>query len=508
MTSNAAEAQVREAMYGENKQEFYIDEVAKCAADFWYWATTYVYVLDTEEGRGIIRFESWHHLREIYRLSLRHKWLIFLKSRQIGVSWLWCALALWEVMFHEARTVAIFSKNGTASTEMKERSKFIWAQLPDWMRLPVGRDNDEVMEFPSMNSKIQSFPATEDAGRMSSATLVIIDEWAFHRYAYKNWGAIAPTAEKAKNLICISTADGRANLYYEKWMEAKNGENDFFPVFISWKARPGRNMEWWARMKRNLGTLLALQEYPLNENDAFLIAGDCFFEVDNLHEMPILSPAVKLDGGAVGWLPPEGQTFVAGIDTALGISKGKNDFSVLQILDRDSGEQAAMLRSRMPLEDWCFMALKLLVRYGSPPVVIEEQPQGLLVARIFSEANYPRVWYRSKNRLWTTTKQNRDMVLNDLAMDIRTHDLEKKVGITLHDVNTLNECLGFAWDEDHHKFQASTGHDDTVMALALANFLRKDRAFSGDYNEPAKPYVKGLWKTARKRLTDVDWSIR
>lgn len=483
--------------------------MALCATDFWYWATNYVYVLDAnDQGESIIRFKKWRHLRELYRLSLRHKMLLVLKSRQIGVSWLWAAIALWETLFHEGRVVAIFSKNQVSSAEMKDRAKFIWQHLPDWQRLPHGKDNDEVLEFPQNNSKIQSFPATEDAGRMSTASLVIIDEWAFHKYAYKNWGAIRPIVEHGR-MIGISTADGKNNLFYELWARAKQGENDFLPVFISWKARPGRTQEWWEKEKRNLGNLLALQEYPLYESDAFLIAGDCFFDVDQLHSQPVAAPLRRL-GDAKIWFEPEeaGKRLVAAVDTALGGAKNKGDFSVLQMLNRNTGEQVAVLRSRKPIEEWIVDAAELLEMYGSPPVIIEEQPQGMLVAKMLKDRQYPRIWHRSKDRpVWHTGPGNRNELLGDLAMDVRISDPEKGEGVILHDEETVNECLGFAYNEEKHRFEASTGHDDTVMSLALADHLRKDKAWM-PVKEEGTAYVHGLWKSQRQRRSrrDVDWS--
>jgi len=508
----ALDDQVKDSVSGVNKQDFYIREMARCSVDFWYWATNYGFVLDTEEGKGIIAFESWSHLRQLYELSKKHKMLIILKSRQIGVTWLWAFIALWEVLFHTGRTVALFSKKGSDSALMKSNIKFIWTQLPVWMQLPYGKDNDEILEFPANHSKIQCFPATEDAGRgLSGATLIIIDEWAFHEYARKNWGAIYPIAERGR-LIGITTADGRNNLFYELWVKAKRRENKLFPVFISWKARPGRTAKWWEEAKANLGMLLGLQEYPLYESDAFLISGDCFFDVAKLHDMPVEEYSEKI-GHAQLYIPyNESEHYTAGIDTALGISRGKNDFSVLQIINRVTGEQVALLRSRKPLEKWSQDALTLLQHYGSPPVVIEQQPQGMLVAKVLKDAKYPRIWHKAKdNPTWHTSKPSRDMVLNDLAMDIRIHDLEEGQGITLHDQETINECLGFAYNEDKHKFEASTGHDDTVMALALANHLRKERAFSSQYDDSGTPYVTGLWKTSKKAKTpwsDVDWSVR
>ena len=200
---------------GKDKREFYAKEIARCSTDLWYWLTTYVFVLDPDPDKGIIRFQNWPHLKALVWLYQTQQRLLILKSRQVGVSWLYAAIALWVTQFHPGTAVAIFSKREVDSTAMKNRAKFMWEHQPEWMRIPHGKDNDELLEFPIMNSKIQSFPATEDTGRAEGATLVIIDEWAFHRYARVNWAAIAPIGERAK-IIGISTANGTDNLFAEK----------------------------------------------------------------------------------------------------------------------------------------------------------------------------------------------------------------------------------------------------------------------------------------------------
>ncbi len=459
-------------------------------------------VLDPDPEKGIIPFEAWPHLKELYNLSRLHNQLIILKARQIGVSWLWAAIGLWEVLFFTGRNVAIFSKKGVDSTEMmKGRIRnVIYDELPRWMQAPLGKDNDEILEFVATKSKVQAFPATEDAGRSGSATLVILDEWAFHEHADVNWSAISPTAERGR-IIGISTANGKANKFYELWSAAKAGENDLFPVFINWTARPGRTTEWWERQKKNLGTKMALQEYPLYENDAFLVSGDCFFEIDDLHDMDTYNAVRRLGPSLVFTEYDPDRQYVAAIDTALGKSDNRRDVSVLQILDRETGEQVAILRARIPLEEWSIAALRLLEDYGSPTVIIESQPQGELVALIFLANSYPRVWQRDKDtHTIHSTPGLRQTIINDLAMSIRTEDME------IHDEYTINECLGFTWNEKKNKFMASgSGHDDTVMALAWANYLRSAKAFAPKKKEHR--YATFRRKKGRQ-LTDVDWSVR
>lgn len=473
-----------------------IKELTRCATDFWYFATTYCYILDPDETKGVIKFEDWFHLKQLFLLSRKHKHIITLKARQIGVTWLWVLLALWEVLFHEGRIVAILSENGDKSAEFKQRVIDVHDNLPTWMKARLGRDNKSILEFPDTKSSIRCFNSSKNSARMSSVSLLIIDEWAFHEYDRESWTAAAPVAEKGR-IIGISTANGYNNKFYEIWKGAKDRENSFFPIFINWTARPGRTLAWWELQKKNLGLQDALQEYPRYEADAFLVSGECFFEVQPLHEMPIRAPESRI-GPAKVYIPyNSAQDYCSAIDTSLGRSSSRRDVSVLQILDRATGQQCAILNKRIPLEDWTLAALKLLESYGCPPVIIESQPQGLLVAKILKDHAYPRIYHQDTNTpVVHTTPARRNTYIGDLAMALRTDDL------ILYDEDTVNECLGFTWNESKNRYEANnSGHDDTVMALAMANYLRAERAFM-----PHNQVHRYVTFNKRKVMKDIDWS--
>ena len=442
----------------------YIDEYARCAADKWYFITHYIKISDPEFG--IIPLAPWVHLHQLVEIIEENNRVIILKARQIGVTWLMCAIALWYVLFKHSSTVLMFSRRETESVGMKNRVVFMHGLLPEWLRIPYDKNNDELVNFPIMNSKIQSFPATEGSGRMENASLVILDEWAFQHYAEANFTAILPVVEHGK-LVGLSTADGRNNTFARIWFAAKKKLNSFIPVFIPYTVRPGRDEAWHKEQESNMAAYTAWQEYPLNETDAFLVAGTCMFDIEKLHGMPTCSPS-RLLGPAQIWLEydPEHE-YVAGIDTALGIAG--RDYSVLQIIDVTLGLQAAKIHTQIPIEQFSDEALKLLSTYGFPMVNIEEQPQGRLVVKTLLEGSDSsgrcprhRIYHRSKNiPCWHTTHDNRQEILSGLEQAIRNETL------SLFSEPTVEEMLGFGYNEDTNKFEGLSGNDDEVMALAL-----------------------------------------
>lgn len=441
------------------------EEYAKMAhpvTGLWYFIENYCYISDP--GKGTIRFEAWPHFEELCRLTLTHDRLTILKARQIGVTWFYVFVALWYALFRPNSNILILSIRQIEATNVKWRCKFVYRHLPEWLQVDIGKDNDEVLEFPALDSAIHSLPATEDSGRSATANLVIIDEWAFQEYARSIYTAILPTVEHGK-LIGISTANGQDNLHYNIWQGAKNQLNDFLPIFIPYDVRPGRDAAWWDKMARNMDSMEeAMREYPRDEAEAFSVMANCIFNVASLDKMPLTAGNEWRNFTHVWHTYDQEDQYVAGIDPA----PGGGDPSVCQLLD-GSGRQAARISTNEEIDIFAKEAFELLKFYGYPPVIIERQGEGATIIRYFIKQGYPehKIWRPSEGakRLgWYTTASNRDDILSELRAAVRER------GLTIYSKTTVTEFKGFGRDAKG-KIQGIYGHDDEVMSMALAWFL-------------------------------------
>ena len=444
-----------------------LEELAKCSVDPWHWIINYVRISDPVKGN--IRFENWPHLKTLVAATFTESRIIVLKARQIGVSWIYAALALWFSRFRPNATIVVISKDGSASTRFKWRCDFINRNLPMWMTIPVGRNNDTEFEFPSNDSRILSFAAGEEAGRSESASVVILDEWAFQEYARTIYTAILPTVEHGK-LIGISTANGKGNLFYEIWEKASLGKNSFLPIFIKYNVRPGRDKAWWDKALKDAESPgKHRQEYPLTVADAFAVIQEPYFDIDALHRMPI-EPGTNW--GAYSTIFHEYEmegVYSAGIDPA----PGGSDAAVLHILD-SMGQQVAVCKTNEGLDLFSDEAYRLLVQYGTPFVIVEKQGEGTSILRSFTSnvdlkgnprKPYPkhRLYKTSEKNLgWHTSHNNRELILGELRTAIRNGE------VLVHHQATLDELSGFGTNPKSGKLEGLYGHDDTVISLALA----------------------------------------
>jgi len=495
-------------------------EYAHCARDPRYFLATYGIVKTRDQGD--VPFEVWPHLDTLLNIYLNNDRLAILKARQVGITWFFVFLALWTALFTPNANIVIISRRQQESVEFKNRIKFMWSCLPDFLRIDFDKDNDDLFTLPAMGSQILSLPTTAGSGRSESATLVVFDEWAYQENAAKNLTGVLPIVEHGK-LVGISTANGTAGqgkVFYEQYTKAKRtitggleeGElpSTFIPIFIPWMARPGRTREWLDEQAGNLPSHMVHQEYPEYETEAFILGGTCMFDVPKLRAMPVRGPDLTKYGADVYHPPAAGRTYTAGMDCAWAGRGG--DFTVLNILD-DLGNQVARLRSQQPLEEVAKAAFQLLQWYSFPYVAVELQGQGLLAATVFTAKQfydgtnkipYPRaaMYYRDTVRNhpgWYTSKPTRDKLLGDISIALRTGN------VTIHASETVEEFLGFGYNDTKNRYEAMTGHDDEVISLGLAHQMRILKTPKLTTKERDRPggYISYLQPS---RGSDVDWS--
>lgn len=244
------------------------------------------------------------------------------------------------------------------------------------------------------------------------------------------------------------------------------------------------------------------REHPATPEDAFTASSRNRFSVPHIQRMPIqrdplvgelqvdtvgVETRIVFQPGEYGalrvWKRPEkGRLYAVGADCAQGLdvapTSGQSDpdYSVGCVLDRDTGEQVAVLRARMmPGETGRYMA-SLCRWYNMAQCCGERNPGGggISMLEAMLNADYPSglLYHRSVtpdqdpqvrgDRIgWDTSGVSRPMLIGYLDEAIR------QGAITVHDAITIMELLTFViWPDG--KAQAQRGnHDDTVIALAL-----------------------------------------
>lgn len=260
------------------------EEWDRCEQDCAHFVDTHVKI-DEPQARDskVIPFKLWPDQparadlppilsqRGALARMVAERLLVILKARQLGISWLCCAYALWICIFKPGSLVLLFSMGAREAYELARRIKVMYERLPQWVRDQCPLEQQSLHKLVWKNgSTIRSLAATKSAGRSFTATLVLMDEAAFMANGEELYNALKPTIDGGGQLFVVSTANGETGFFYKLWKDAEKGINNFRTLFLSWRARPDRTDAWRLRVAQEaISSVHDLQEYPNTADEAF-----------------------------------------------------------------------------------------------------------------------------------------------------------------------------------------------------------------------------------------------
>lgn len=254
------------------------EEYRKCCEDIEYFLTFWAYFEDREDPQLLVQFRPWPAQLEAIQEIERNKITMFLKARQIGITWLALMYAVHLMISKVGSTVVAISKTEEDAIELVRRVGVIFSKMGavlkgGELRVDATVQTVRVIRPDGRTSRFKAFPASPNAGRSFTADLLIMDEWAFQQFAEQIWTAAYPTINRPTSgkVLGISTIK-LGSLFETLWRQ----ENGFGKVFIPWFADPRRDATWYEETKKALGALMT-QEYPATEEEALSAIGGRFF---------------------------------------------------------------------------------------------------------------------------------------------------------------------------------------------------------------------------------------
>lgn len=236
---------------------------------------------DTTGDVAHVPFTVWPAQKGVLDHMAIERLIIFLKSRQVGLSWLACLFAMHNCALYPGYPVLCLSRSQDDADKMIHRISFLYHHHRDRALLsPLIKDNMGTLEWAN-GSSVVSLAATKNAGRGFTGALVILDEWAFMQWPRQTLAAIKPTIDAGGKLFIISSADGQGSAYHQFWQHAQTGRNGYKAVFIPWFAHPERAADWRERkvIEAAGDTASVLREYPANAIEAFTAAAGLVYDV-------------------------------------------------------------------------------------------------------------------------------------------------------------------------------------------------------------------------------------
>jgi len=203
---------------------------------------------------------------------LRDRWLkredgLAEKSRDMGVSWLCVAFAVWMWRFHSGVVIGFGSRKEDYVDNIGDPKSLFWKIRSAIMLLPKEfRPNgyDEKKHAPFMriinpeNNSVIVGEAGDNIGRGNRTSIYFKDESAFYERPELIDAALSQTSNCK---IDVSTPNGNGNPFFRKRM---SGNISIFT--FHWKDDPRKDEKWYNKQKLTLDPVVLAQEIDIDYN--------------------------------------------------------------------------------------------------------------------------------------------------------------------------------------------------------------------------------------------------
>lgn len=394
----------------------------------------------------------------------------------------------------------------------------------------------------------------EGVGRSYTLKCLHLSEFAFwpgdKRQTFAGLMQSVPDAPGTM-VIIESTANGYEefkNMWDTAVIAQEKGEDGFIPVFFAWHEMPDyrravppgfqrtpeeqqlaevyglddEQLAWrrWCIATNCAGDVnLFKQEYPASPDEAFLATGQCVFNSELLvlrrQQVKNLTPLrgrwrIKPDitGAIASWeweedprgsirifrQPEKGVPYVIGADTA---GPG-SDYFAAHVLDNRTGEQVAVLHHQFGEREFAEQVYCLGKFYNDALLGVETNYSTYPQLKL-EELGYKNFYVRQRLDTYTgrmadafgvNTSASTRPTMIDTLKDVANHNME-----LICDHATLGEMLSFIYDEKRRPQAEQGEHDDLVMSLAIAHYIRPQQRTRAAAEEAKKvKWTKDMWE--------------
>lgn len=460
-----------------------------------------------------------------------------LKGRQQGFTTVITAYQLACALLNKNFSgYTLSDKSDNTEAIFQNKAKFPYDQLPNKLKHTEKYNNRRQLLFEKTNSNWSVDTATKDVGRSKTINFFHGSECAFWNGGMQSIQAGLGEA-LTKNCIQINetTANGFndfqklwdsgtcINCFYEWWLtpeyrlnfESERIKEQFLDDIdnkaewiyerLRW-LRYDKQLEieqlywYYKKYEGYIDKRLIRQEYPCTPEEAFLTSGQCYFNsekiVKRLQEAkePIKTGyflyelcnekiiSYKWIDDVNGFIKiyedvEERKPYVLGGDTA---GDGSDNFTG-QVLNNITGKQVAVLKQKFDEIEYTRQMYCLGMYYNEALIGIETNYSTYPTVKL-EEMKYPNLYIRDKNpddyrdsletKIGVNTNRATRPHMLAILQTVAAETIEN-----ILDKETLEEMISFIVSEKG-KAEAQEGcHDDLVMGLAIANYIRPQQRY-------------------------------
>ena len=480
-----------------------VAEILKCGKNPSYFINNYAKI--QHPVQGLIPFDTYDFQDDCLKSFEEHRFSIVLKSRQLGLSTVTAAYALWMALFKKDKNILVIATKLPTAMNFIKKVKTMLDSLPPWLLLTKFEPTKQSIKFTN-GSTITAIPTSPDAGRSEALALLIIDEAAWIRDFDEIWTGLYPTLSTGGSAILLSTPNGVGGQYYKLWVGAEAGVNNFHPIKLPWWVHPDHDQEWFDKESRSLPKRKIAQEF----NCDFISSGDTFLQPSELEKVydSIRQPLEKTgpQNGIWTWQKPiPGQKYIISADVSRGDA---SDFSAFHVIDYDTKEVAVEFMGKTPPDKLADLLAEYGHLYNDALICPEQNTFGYFTCVKLRDMKYPTLYYPNSNGDmfayrpidpettpgFITSQKSRNQVLTKLEELIR-NDILKTRSQRLYD-----QLQAFVW----HGSKAAASkdsHDDLIMSIAIGSWLVSDDVGS---SEQSMAMAMAMLKATFKSSNSID----
>ena len=479
------------------------------------------------ENRLVARDKTWRWQRYIVDELIARNRVMFLKGRQIGVTWVVLALDVAEAVTNPGTASLLYRQRHDDAIDNVLRWWTLYQSIPPFLRSHIEVRKPEKADRPGIGGVALKFPdgsfseilpmsSAVSSGHGRSVRHVMLDEAAHIENLASIGAAVAPAAGRAR-ISMISTANGRSNPetgegneFHRRWMDEGSG---YTRIFLPYDVHPDRDEEWYATASevQELRVWQRQEQFPRNEHEAFALSDRSFFDKDALlhYQQLEAQPLYRHDfeevhGGAkliknprhgrvrVFAEPTAGAKYAIGADVATG--RGV-DYSAAYVIDLANMELVAEYHAKVEADVYA-RDLHFLGRRYNDALIAIESAGGFGEAVIISlrdgvtgRPRYPKLYRHvmssrpdkpvAKTFGFPTNTKTRPLILNQMEQALRDASLPRIPG------GLLSEMAEFVYHDHGTSPRARDGsRDDRVMACAIT--LEMYRLYGSHPNRPKR----------------------
>jgi hypothetical protein len=457
--------------------------------------------------------------------------VIVLKARQIGVSTVVEAIIFILAMMIDNLKCMIVSHELDSAEHLLSMTSNYWNTFSLNSLYTPRFASQKRLAWKETNSGIQITTAKNvRSGRSRTIQVLHASEVAFWDDPGALMTGLRQSIPNTPNsfIFVESTANGIGDYFASTWEEAESGDSEFVPLFFPWHRHPeytaisigipydplpvitdpeaiaeernlramgiGNDRLAWRRwaIKNNCQNSVEIfhQEYPTTPEEAFISTGT------NVFPLPKLRTVYEPQHGTKGRLTRESSGRVRfqedpsgdfkifkypSDDTSYGIymvggdptRTTHGDPACAQIINRRSWEQVAVLRIKIDPSSFAEELAKIGSYYNQAMLVPEIEGPGYATIGALLQMDYPYIYKGqwadkapgkvADNYGWQTTQKRKHWAIGNLLRAVVDGD------IVIHDNDTFNEMKNYVtMTSGEMGPSTNAGHDDTVMALAIA----------------------------------------